>query len=230
MNLAKLGWLALAFGAMVRAMAAETGPSPEVLAAFAHLSSHASIPTFCGNGTTQDWDAMRMLSAHPQETQELIVAALSKGGRRGGRDPSWMVRQLLSREKALSVIRQVVATYPIGDPETPLLGYLAGIGEAQDMKRLRREIVYARNSMRGVHIAEWMALNNRSPYTPEALGELRRHVPGYWQETPDMKAFFLRTGVGADDGEPAVPYLFWPTLALAAWLAASIHQRRVRMG
>jgi hypothetical protein len=140
------------------------------------------------------------LRAHPLETKQLIVAALSKGGDRGPRDPGSMLA-ILPESKA-EIIRAVVATYTPGDLRTPFLGYFAYFGEERDMHWLMDFISSNPDDVRAVEMAKVM-IEGKNPYALAALRSLKTQSEGEWQESREAKQFFAQPAASSASLTPA---------------------------
>jgi hypothetical protein len=199
-------------------LAAADRPAFDVVSAFKHLSGPDAVyPN--GLGTPDDQRALRVLHDHPQEVKPLFVAMMSKEGHRGRTQVQWMI-SLMPKGDVLAAGRQIIATYPVGDPSTPLLGLLITTGEAQDMNRLKEEIAFAPDSEQSIEWAKVMT-GAENPLVHKALQELQRTVPGKWQESRELVAFFGKSPPAQIPSRSETSHLGWWILGAVAVAATA---------
>lgn len=213
----------LAASLVATGLVGSDSPRSQVVAAFAHLSGPDAIYPE-GKGSREDQRALDVLRAHPRETRAVFVAAFSKGGQRGRARVQRMMFELPPGE-ILPATRQILATYPIGDPATPLLGWSIAFGEAQDMARLKQEIAFAPDSARNVQWAKVMARSHNDA-AHAALWDLRRGTPGAWQASPELIAYFANTSPPMDNTWPIFVLIASGVLGAAMGVALWVRHKR----
>ena len=190
--------LSIALAGTAQGKAADTG---EIAAAFAHLNSKEAM--FPSGRTEDDVKALTVLRAHPNETKELVIAALSKGGSRG-RTLS-LVAVLIPKNEYLETMRTIVSSYDPGELSTArFLGYFAYVGEERDILWLTQFISQRPDDQESVELAKVMA-ESKNAFSHEALRSLAKRVPGKWQESWKVKEFFGATNGAITKSESAAP-------------------------
>lgn len=156
------------------------------------------------NGRSEaDIKALKTLRAYPEETRRLLIAALSKGGKRGRPDADSLMGLLIPETARLDVVRSIVASYDRGELATPFLGYLAYFGEEGDMKWLIGIVNANPDNSRAVELAKVMVEGN-NPNAHAALHSLNVRTSGKWRESSELKRFLAETVADMGGSGPAV--------------------------
>ena len=139
--------------------------------------------------TKQEARALETLRRNKAEAEALVLAALRKGGARGRAD-GW-AGAIFERHELLRIARIVTSSYSATDKDIPFVGFLTYYGEKQDMKLLKEWVALDPDSEGAVQQTALMAESD-NPHAHAALLELKKEVPGKWQESYYSKRFFAR--------------------------------------
>ena len=135
----------------------------------------------------KDRAAVSVLSQNLEQTKEILISALSKRGKVERNTTALLM--LFPRETALEIARSVQASFEIDDLETPLLALIVNYGEATDMERVKK-LFAAHSDSKGVAGLAVGIAQSENIHAHAALIEMRKTVPGKWQESFDVKKLF----------------------------------------
>lgn len=132
---------------------------------------------------------LRIIRAHPKETKAYLVSVLSKDGPRGRRDVEVLLNLLEDARDRADVVETVMATYQLGDIETPFIQGMAMRSEKQDVVRVKAVIAKHPDSVLAGELAKLM-LESKNADARDTLRALGVRVPGKWQESYELRKFF----------------------------------------
>lgn len=182
------------------------GAEDSVSEAWAYLLQPNPNRGDTAGATDKDLSAVTILRANKPEAERLAIAALRKGdGRERGdevrRAEGW-VGSIFDKTDLLRIARIVVRTYEVGDKSTPFMGFLVNSGKKEDMELSKQWIRLDPNGEAAVNQAAYMAESD-NPYAHAALLELRREVPGKWQQSYYVEKFFRKQATANSPGSKA---------------------------
>ena len=138
--------------------------------------------------------AMHTLLQHPAETAEFVIKILSKGGKSDLPNPQVLIG-LIAKDSRREVKMRIVATYDFGDIKTPFLQEMAGEGVEENMPIIRAVIEKNPDAqLSGILVGQLLQSYTAAAYA--TVYELRRNVPGKWQESDNVKYAFRRLYAG----------------------------------
>ena len=177
--------LAFVFAGRSLAIAAEFS---DVESAFQYFNRPGGPNPFIDDVHVQE--AQRVLATDIPKTKQLVITALSYGAPKNREHPEKLL-SLVGANNGMEALRVILATYPPGDATVPIafLGGIAASGDAQDMLTLKRVFQKQPDSETVTTVAKLM-VEFENPNAATALREMRPEIPGKWQESAELKAFF----------------------------------------
>ena len=151
-----------------------------------------------------------ILGSNVDQTSQLLVRDLSKGGR--APTQALLLLDTLPAGDASSILQAALATYEIGDHSNPLLSWIARNGQKPELRRLEREFLTTEADGFRQALADSLAMSS----TPEAavlLLRLAARAPGDWMNsirvrtwlqdlkaisTPSARRVYLAAAASAD--------------------------------